>query len=58
MEEDVNTFLKNLKFKIKKLHIRFEDDYFSAQSPFSLGLVVDEISFENSDSEWSFNSLL
>ena len=34
--------LKGLTLKIKKLHIRYEDDYFCEEScPYSCGLVID-----------------
>ena len=58
LTNNMHSFLKNLKLTIKRLHIRFEDDYFSTQSPFSLGLAVDQLDLETSDTEWTFDSLL
>ena len=34
-------FLKNFKLKINRLHVRYEDDYFTGESPFSFGVVLD-----------------
>jgi hypothetical protein len=41
LKNNSNSLLKNLKLSIKRLHIRFEDDYFSALTPFSFGIVID-----------------
>lgn len=30
-----------MKLRVNKVHIRYEDDYFNPESPFSLGLVID-----------------
>lgn len=30
-----------MKLKINKVHIRYEDDYFNSETPFSFGLVID-----------------
>lgn len=50
--------MKNLKLTIKRLHIRFEDDHFSYNNPYSFGLVVDNFELVTADTEWSFDSLL
>ncbi len=47
--------MRNLKLIIKRVHIRFEDDYFSADTPFSLGLVIDKLDLVTEDSEWLFD---
>lgn len=51
----MNNFLKNLKLTIKRLHIRFEDDYFSMSSPFSFGIVIEKLELITTDSDWSFD---
>ena len=33
--------LRNLKILIKRIHIRFEDDYYAGEKPFSFGLMID-----------------
>ena len=33
--------LKGLTIIIKRLHLRFEDDYYSSENPYSFGLVID-----------------
>ena len=30
-----------MKLRVNRVHIRYEDDYFNADSPFSFGLVID-----------------
>lgn len=54
----MSNFLKNIKLTIRRLHVRFEDDYFSMSTPFSLGVVVDNVELMSSDSDWIFDSLL
>ena len=41
MEKQGFDIFKNLKLKLKKLHLRFEDDTFSVDNPFSFGFVID-----------------
>lgn len=41
MEKQTFDFIKNMKLRVNKVHIRYEDDYFNADSPFSFGLVID-----------------
>ena len=50
--------MKNLKLTINRLHIRFEDDYFSFELPYSIGLVVDKVELQTTDSEWKFDNPL
>ena len=35
--------LRNLKIIIKRIHVRFEDDYYAGVEPFSFGLMIDVI---------------
>lgn len=41
---------------IKRIHIRYEDDYFNAARPFSLGFSIDEIELGNRNSHWVFRA--
>lgn len=52
------SLLGGLKLEIKRIHIRYEDDYFQNIHPFSFGLMIDSISIDNSDTDWSFLSQL
>ena len=47
-----------LKVDIKRIHFRYEDDYFQHHKPFSFGLMVESIQIDNSDSDWVFDSPL
>ena len=49
--------VKGLTIKIKKLHLRFEDDYYSSDNPYSFGVVIDEMNFDSSDSRKFFERL-
>ena len=33
--------IKGLTLRIKKLHLRYEDDYYSCDNPYSFGVVID-----------------
>jgi hypothetical protein len=50
--------MKNLKLTINRLHIRFEDDYFSQDTPFSLGFVCDKLQLISADTDWTFENIL
>jgi len=43
---------------VNRLHVRFEDDYFSIAKPFSLGVVMDKLELATTDSDWTFDSKL
>lgn len=50
--------MKNLRLTINKLHIRFEDDYFSPEKPYTFGVVIDKFDLATSDTEWQFDNIL
>ena len=52
----VFNFLQGIKMKIKRIHIRYEDDVFNSHRPFSLGFMIDGINMTNTDSHWTFLS--
>lgn len=52
------SLIGNLKFSIKRIHFRIEDDYFNHNKPVAFGLMVEEISFLNSQKHWVFDSPL
>jgi hypothetical protein len=41
----VTDIFKNLVVSINKLHIRYEDDYFPIEKPYSFGILIDVGSF-------------
>ena len=50
---NIRSVLKNIKVTIRKLHVRFEEDYFSngecrSWEPFSFGVVIDQVEVETS----------
>ena len=52
---NIRSVLKNIKLTVKKVHIRFEEDYFSngeckSWEPFSFGVVIDKVEIETSQS--------
>jgi hypothetical protein len=47
-------FFKGLKLKINKIHMRYEDDYYQADTPYSFGVVIESASINTSDTTWDF----
>lgn len=58
MMDTVINFLGGFKLEVKRIHIRYEDDFFQHHKPFSMGLMIDSISLDNSTSDWTFESAL
>jgi hypothetical protein len=50
------SFLGGVKIEVRRLHVRYEDDYFQHHRPFSFGFMIDSITLDNSDSDWTFES--
>lgn len=46
MIKDLVHKLKNLHIDVKNVHIRFEDDYFQSDNPYSFGILADSIVFD------------
>ena len=56
---NIRTVLKNIRLTVNRLHVRFEEDYFSngeerQWEPFSIGVVFDIIEVETTDCMWQF----
>lgn len=49
--------LGGLKLEIKRVHFRYEDDYFQHHKPFSFGLMIESIIMDNSDTDWTFENI-
>ena len=45
MTNDQKDVVKGLTICIKQLHLRYEDDYYSSECPYSFGLVIDVSTF-------------
>ena len=56
VESYFKSLLSNICLTIKNLHIRFEDDYFFNENPFSFGILVDTFATYPGNSEWIFSS--
>ena len=56
--DTIINFLGGFKIEFKRIHIRYEDDYFQHNKPFSWGLMIDSISLDNSETDWTFESAL
>ncbi len=46
-----------LKLEVKRIHFRYEDDFFQHLRPFSFGLMIDSITMDNSENDWDFETL-
>lgn len=47
----ITRLFRGIKFSVKNIHIRFEDDYFSKARPFSFGFTIQSVSLDNHLSE-------
>jgi hypothetical protein len=56
MMDTIMNFLGGVKLELKRIHIRYEDDYFQHHRPFSFGFMIDSISLDNSETDWTFES--
>ncbi len=45
MEKSTLEFIRNLKLRVRKLHVRFEDDILMPEKPYALGLVINVITY-------------
>jgi hypothetical protein len=50
------SFLGGVQMTIKRIHIRYEDDFFNHHRPFSLGFTLDRLNFGNAGSHWTFQT--
>ena len=46
--------LGGLKLEVKRIHFRYEDDYFQHHKPFAFGIMIESIIMDNSDTDWLF----
>lgn len=49
-------FLNLITVSFRKIHIRFEDDFFSGTNPYSFGLVIQELKVFNFDKDITFET--
>lgn len=54
LSANIRSVLKNLKLTVNKVHVRFEEDYFSngesrSWEPFSFGVVIDRVEIETTN---------
>ena len=54
----IANLLGGLKLEIKRVHFRYEDDYFQHHRPFAFGLMIESIIMDNADTDWIFDSLM
>jgi hypothetical protein len=56
VSEDTLAHLRSLNIVVKRLHIRYEDDYYSTEGkPYSFGLVINEFKCETTNLRQVFN---
>jgi hypothetical protein len=55
----IEMFMNLISINVNKIHIRFEDDYFSyIQGPYAFGLTLNSLNINNTDKEIEFRSPL
>ena len=42
LRSSILDIVKNVKFSVQKIHIRFEDDYFDPLRPYSFGIILEK----------------
>jgi hypothetical protein len=47
----VTRLFRGVKYEIKKIHIRYEDDFFAVQKPFSFGFTIEHIKMDTHTEE-------
>lgn len=47
----VTRLLRGVKLDIRKIHIRYEDDFYQVGRPFSAGFTIERIGFDNHEEE-------
>lgn len=52
-ENLITKIVDNLQVTIKNIHIRYEDDSVLTESPYSVGLTLDELSAVSADNSWT-----
>eukprot|EP00731_Ephydatia_muelleri_P024526 Em0016g797a len=58
LEKLVTQIVKNLKVKVKNIHIQYEDSVSNPSSPFSFGVSLDSLTMENTDSAYDSEGTL
>lgn len=51
-------FIGGFKLEFKRIHIRYEDDYFQHNRPFSFGFMIESLYLDNSETDWTFQAPL
>jgi Vacuolar sorting-associated protein 13, N-terminal len=41
---------------VRRVHLRYEDDFYNQHRPFSMGLTIDKIQMGNAQSHWTFHT--
>lgn len=57
-ESLVTKIIDNLQVTIKNIHIRYEDDSVLTQSPYSLGVTLEELSAQSTNANWEPSFIL
>lgn len=52
----VFSLFNGIQLTIKRIHIRYEDDYFNHHRPFSMGLTIEKIALGSTQSHWTFQT--
>ena len=55
--KNVRLIFKNIKLVIRRLHIRYEDDHYSAGlgKKFAFGITIDQVKIFSGSDEWDFS---
>ncbi|PAV62062.1 hypothetical protein WR25_11522 isoform B [Diploscapter pachys] len=51
-EKMITQIIKNLQVTISNIHVRFEDKYTNRHRPFCMGVTMEKLDFQTTDSNW------
>jgi hypothetical protein len=56
--QNVRLIFKNIKLKVNRIHIWFEDDYYNQylKKNFSFGISIEQLNIQTTGDQWQFNT--
>lgn len=58
LDSAITKFMNLIQANITRVHIRFEDDFFAYESPYSLGILLDSLNINTPQNDIAFDNPL
>lgn len=55
LDSALTMFMNLIQLNVSRIHIRFEDDYFASDSPYSMGILVDSLNVNTANKDIRFS---